>query len=152
MGSAAVVACVSRTGAVGGGDEITSYHVQAAIASVHAQAEDSASTDWKTILSLYDQLLDLAPSPVVALNRAVAVAKVGGPRQALSEIEFLSDDSLLKSYYLLPAVRGRLLRELGSFDAACDAYRQALTRPCSEPERKFLQRRLQECEERGRAG
>lgn len=130
------------------GDEITSYHVQAAIASVHAQAEDSASTDWRTILSLYDQLLDLAPSPVVALNRAVAVAKVSGPRQALSEIEFLSDDSLLKSYYLLPAVRGRLLGEVGSFDAASDAYRQALTRPCSEPERKFLQRRLDECASR----
>ena len=128
------------------GDEISSYHMQAAIASVHAQAETGDSTDWEVILSLYDELLHAAPSPVVALNRAVAVAKVHGATQALAEIKNLSSDPLLGDYYLLPAVRGRLLQELGEVHAAADSYQRALQCPCSEPERKFLRRKLAECQ------
>jgi len=129
------------------GDEITSYHVQAALASVHAHGEDEASTDWVTILSLYDQLIALAPSPIVALNRAVAVAKVHGPDQAMREIDEVVDQGALKSYYLLHAVRGRLLRQMGKAADAAANFRSALECPCSEPERKFLQKLLADCEE-----
>src|SRR5262249_27882112 len=111
------------------GDEISSYHMQAAIASVHAQAPTGESTDWPAILSLYDELLHATPSPVVALNRAVAVAKVHDAAHALSEIKNLSSDPLLSEYYLLPAVRGRLLQELGDYRAAVDSYQRALQCP-----------------------
>ncbi|HEX6881263.1 MAG TPA: sigma-70 family RNA polymerase sigma factor [Terriglobales bacterium] len=126
------------------GEELTSYHVQAALASVHAQARDDASTDWPTILSLYDQLLELAPSPVIALNRVVAVAKVLGAEEALHELEKLDHDAL-RSYYLFYAVKGRLLKQMNSPEAA-SAFRRALECPCSGPELKFLQRMLSECE------
>jgi RNA polymerase sigma-70 factor (ECF subfamily) len=129
------------------GDEITPYHVQAALASVHAMAKDDASTDWASVLSLYDQLLALSPSPIVALNRVVAVAKVHGPEEALREIPALENQDVLKSYYLLYAVRGRLLRQMNSYELAAASFRQALECPCSEPERKFLLRKLTECEE-----
>ena len=128
------------------GDSISAYHIQAAIASVHAQADSGHATDWNAILSLYDELLHVAPSPVIALNRAVAVSKVCGPSQALEEIKNLSSDSLLAEYYLLPAVRARLLQETGELRQAADAYSRALQCPCSEPERKFLQRKLAECQ------
>jgi RNA polymerase sigma-70 factor (ECF subfamily) len=128
------------------GDEITPYHVQAALASVHAQAKDDASTDWPSVLSLYDQLLALSPSPIVTLNRAVAVAKVCGPQEALREIGSLEDEDTLRSYYLLHAVRGRLLKQMNSPKAAAMSFQRALECPCSEPERKFLQRMLAECD------
>jgi RNA polymerase sigma-70 factor (ECF subfamily) len=128
------------------GDEISSYHMQAAIASVHAHADTGESTNWSAILSLYEDLLHATPSPVVALNRSVAVAKVHGAAQALADIKHLSTDPLLGGYYLLPAVRGRLLQELGEHQAAADSYQRALQCPCSEPERKFLRRKLAECQ------
>lgn len=127
------------------GDELTPYHVQAAIASIHAQAQDDASTDWATVLSLYDQLLALSPTPVVALNRVVAVAKVEGPKEALRELDFLEGRDILKSYHLVHAVRGRLLHQIGAQEQAASAFRQALDCPCSEPERKFLQHLLAAC-------
>jgi RNA polymerase sigma-70 factor, ECF subfamily len=129
------------------GDEITPYHVQAALASVHAQAKNDASTDWPTVLSLYDQLLELSPSPIVALNRTVALAKVRGPEEALREIDSLQDQEVLRTYYLLHAVRGLLLKRMKVQTDAAAAFRQALECPCSEPERMFLQRMLAECEE-----
>jgi len=126
------------------GDEVSEYHAQAAIAATHARA--IASVDWPVILHLYDQLLAINPSPVVALNRAVAVAKVRGPAEALATIEPLASNSKLRDYYLLLAVRGHLLLELGRCGEAADCFRAALERPCSEPERRFLRRKLDQCE------
>lgn len=128
------------------GDDISAYHIQAAIASIHAYASSGEATDWKSMLQLYDNLLQATPSPVVALNRAVAVSKVFGPAEALEDIKDLSSDPLLSDYYLLPAVRGRLLFEIGEVQQAADAYQRALQCPCSEPERKFLRRKFAECE------
>ena len=92
------------------GDDVSEYHAQAAIAATHARAVQSQSTDWPVILRLYDQLLSINESAVVALNRAVAVAKVHGPAEALAAIEPLESDLQLRDYYLFLAVRGHLLR------------------------------------------
>ncbi len=94
------------------GEEVSEYHVQAAIEATHARAVDPQSRDWPMILELYDQLLALNASPVVALNRAVAVARVRGPAEALAAVEPLANDPKLRDYYLLLAVRGHLLLEL----------------------------------------
>ena len=128
------------------GDEVSDYHVQAAIAATYARAPDCHTVDWPMILSLYDQFLAINPSPVVALNRAVAVGKVEGPQAALAAIAPLESNSKLRSYYLLPAVRGHLLLELGRSPEASTCFRAALECPCSEPERRFLRRKLEECE------
>jgi len=127
------------------GEQMSPYHVQAAIAATHAGAETAAGTDWKTILQLYDQLMELSPSPVVVLNRAVAVAKVKGAQAGLLALRPLAEDRSLRNYYLLPAVQGRLLLDLGDREAAADCFRRAMQRPCSEPEKRLLQRRLAEC-------
>jgi RNA polymerase sigma-70 factor (ECF subfamily) len=128
------------------GEDVSEYHVQAAIAATHARASVSASTDWPLILGLYDQLLELNGSAVVALNRAVAVAKVHGPAEGLAAIEGLERDPKLNDYYLFLAVRGHLLLELGRRSEAARHFRDALERPCTEPERRFLRRKLAECE------
>jgi len=128
------------------GDEVSEYHVQAAIAATHARATGRQSIDWPVILQLYDQLLSLNGSPVVALNRAVAVARVHGPATALAAIEPLESDAKLRNYYLRLAVRGHLLLELGRGIEAAACFRAALECPCSDPERRFLRRKLAECE------
>ena len=128
------------------GDEVTTYHAQAAIAATHARAADAQSTDWPLILRLYDQLLAIHPSPVVALNRAVAVAKVHGAEGALESIATLENDPKLRDYYLRQAVRGHLLMELERRAEAAECFRLALGCACSEPERRFLRRRLGECQ------
>lgn len=127
------------------GGEVSEYHIQAAIAAEHARAADDASTDWRAILDFYDQLHRLNPSPIVALNRAVALAKVQGAQAGLREIERLGDDPALRNYYLHPAARGQLWLQLGNLERAAESYRQALARPASEPERRFLSRKLKEC-------
>jgi len=127
------------------GPDLTAYHVQAAIAAVHAGAATAAGTKWDQILSLYDELMAINPSPVIALNRAVALAKVHGPRVALEALLAIEDDPALSNYYLLPSVKGRLLAELGDRAAAADCFNQALARPSTEPERRFLRRRLHAC-------
>lgn len=124
------------------GDEVSEYHVQAAIAATHARAITPSSLDWPSILSLYDQLIALNPSPVVALNRTVALAKLKGPAAALAAIAPLAADPKLRNYHLLLAVQGQLLRELGRSDEAIECYRAALKCPCSAPERRFLERKL----------
>ena len=124
------------------GPVMTPYHAQAAIAAVHAGAERAELTDWMRILSLYDDLVRLSPSPVIHLNRAVALSRVAGPAAALAAIEPLANDPALANYYLLPSVTARLLAELGDTERAIVSYRQALDRPCSEPERRFLRRRI----------
>ena len=127
------------------GDEVSEYHVQAAIAATYARAPDARSVDWQMIFELYDQFLAINPSPVVALNRAVVIGKVHGPEQALAAIAPLENNSKLRNYYLLPAVRGHLLLELGRHGEAAASFSAALERPSSEPERRFLRRRLEEC-------
>jgi RNA polymerase sigma-70 factor (ECF subfamily) len=127
------------------GDDVSEYHVQAAIAATHARAIHSKATDWPAILQLYDQLMSISGSPVVALNRAVAVAKVHGPAEALEAIAPLETNLQLRDYYLLLAVRGHLLMELDRSTEAAECFRSALERECSEPERRFLKRKLDAC-------
>jgi RNA polymerase sigma-70 factor (ECF subfamily) len=114
------------------------FQIQAAINAVHSDALDSASTDWGQILALYDQLMALAPSPVIALNRAVAVAELRGPAAAL----VLVDELALSHYHLFHAVRADLLRRLGRSDEAAQAYRAALGICGNTREREFLEERL----------
>jgi RNA polymerase sigma-70 factor (ECF subfamily) len=128
------------------GEWISEYHMQAAIAATHARSAAAGSTDWPVILDLYDQLLAMNPSPVIALNRAVAVAKVHGPEAALAEIEPLETDAKLRDYYLSLALRGHLLLDLGRRRDAAECFRAALECRCSEPERRFLRRKLAECQ------
>lgn len=126
------------------GSELSEYHLQAAIASIHAQAAEAALTNWEAILGLYDDLLELNPSPVVALNRVVAFGKVQGPAAALADLARLPADAMA-GYYLLPSIRGSLLAQLGRHAEAATEFESALACPCSEPERRFLQRRLAAC-------
>lgn len=127
------------------GNHVSEYHVQAAIAATHARATRDELTDWPAILHLYDELIEIRNSSVIALNRAVAVSKVHGPAQALAAIEPLEQSRDLRKYYLLLAVRGQFLLDLGRRGEAADCYRDALQCRCSEPERRFLQRKLEEC-------
>ena len=131
------------------GDDVSEYHVQAAIAATHARAAAARSTDWPLILELYDQLIAINASPVVMLNRAVAVAKVRGAGEALASVDPLENDPKLRDYYLRLAVRGHLLMELGRHTEAAGCFREALSCPCSEPERRFLRRKLVQCEGAG---
>ena len=116
------------------------YQIQAAINAVHSDAPDAAGTDWAQIVALYDQLLTVSPSPVVALHRAVAVAEVHGPAAALTLVDGLD----LTGYYLFHAIRGHLLRQLGRTAEAAAAYRDALDRAGNAAERAFLRGRLRE--------
>ena len=113
------------------------FQIQAAIAAVHSDSADADDTDWGQILQLYDMLMVQAPTPVVALNRAVAVAEVDGEPDALS----LLDDMDLDRYHLYHATRAELLRRIGEVDAADDAYGEALALVSNEVERRFLQER-----------
>jgi RNA polymerase sigma-70 factor, ECF subfamily len=115
------------------------YQVQAAINAVHSDAATAAATDWGQILRLYDHLLVLVPSPVVALNRAVAVAEVEGPPTALALVDGLAP--ALDGYHVFHAVRADLLRRLGLNAAAVLAYEAAIARTENAAERTFLQRR-----------
>jgi RNA polymerase sigma-70 factor (ECF subfamily) len=120
-----------------------SYQIQAAIAALHAEARRPGETDWPQIVSLYDALLRLEPSPVVALNRAVAVAMAQGPESGLALIEAIEPAGVLQDYLYYHAARADLLRRLGRRDAARDAYQRALDLAGSAPERQFLSARLQ---------
>ncbi len=118
------------------------FTLQAAIAALHAQAPSYAETDWPQILTLYDELLRLWPSPVVALNRAVVVAMVDGPAAALAEVDALERDGRLAAYRYLPATRADLLRRLGRHEEAAESYRAALALTDNAAERAFLTERL----------
>jgi len=119
-----------------------SYALQAAIAAVHGQAARAEDTDWRQIAGLYALLLQAHPSPVVALNHAVAVAMAEGPAEGLRRIDAISQAGALAGYYLLPAARADLLRRLGRLPEAAVAYRLALTLAGNHAERRFLERRL----------
>ncbi|GAA1710956.1 sigma-70 family RNA polymerase sigma factor [Isoptericola hypogeus] len=118
------------------------YQVQAAIAALHAHAPDVAGTDWAEVLALYDVLLAMTPSPVVALNRAVAVAQVHGPDAGLAAVDALAADPALAGYHLLPAVRAELCTRAGRPAEAADALRAALALVDREGDRRLLLRRL----------
>lgn len=128
--------------AVGGNDPPSRYHVQAAIAMAYAAAPDPKAIDWPAIQKLYDELLTMDPSPIVALNRAVAVSKVEGPAAALHALNAIRDARAVRNYHLFEAVRGHLLLELGRVHDAARAFDAALAAPCSEPERRFLRAKL----------
>jgi RNA polymerase sigma-70 factor (ECF subfamily) len=120
------------------------YQLQAAIAACHAQAPTAADTDWREIVLLYDRLSEFAPTPVVLLNRAVAVAMADGPVAGLALVDELGQTGALSDYYLLPATRADLLRRLRRDGEAAAAYRRAIELVATEPERQFLRRRLSE--------
>jgi RNA polymerase sigma-70 factor, ECF subfamily len=120
------------------------YQLQAAVAATHAQAPTAADTDWREIAILYERLRELAPTPVVLLNRAVAVAMADGPAAGLALADELDRSGALADYYLLPATRADLLRRLHRDREAAAAYRRALELVPTDAERRFLRRRLSE--------
>jgi RNA polymerase sigma-70 factor, ECF subfamily len=122
------------------------YTLQAAIAAVHAEAPTPEETDWRQIVALYDVLARVEPSPVVELNRAVAMAMRDGPEAGLELVDRVLDGGDLDGYHLAHAARADLLRRLGRTDAAREAYTRALDLARQEPERRFLARRLAELE------
>jgi RNA polymerase sigma-70 factor (ECF subfamily) len=132
------------------GEEITEYHLQSAIAACHCAAKDYQSTDWPRILSLYDQLLRFDDSPVVALNRAIVVANVRGPRAGLEAIGAIKDREKLNSYYLFHAVLGEFEAQLNRAQAAADHFRESLRLAEIKSEKTFLSKRLQSCEAQAR--
>jgi RNA polymerase sigma-70 factor, ECF subfamily len=123
------------------------YQVQAAIAGCHASARAAGETDWVEIAALYQELARMVPTPVVALNRAVAIAMADGPEAGLRIIDTLEGAGVLAGYHLLPATRADLLRRLDRRDEAADAYRDALALAANDAERRYLTRRLAEISE-----
>ncbi len=121
-----------------------SYTLQAAIAAVHAEAESVAATDWRQIVALYDQLVRIQPSPVVQLNRAVAIAMRDGPEAGLAHIDAVLEHGELANYYLAHSARADMCRRLGRTAEARASYEKALGLTQQEPERQFLARRLEE--------
>ncbi|MEU7642297.1 RNA polymerase sigma factor [Streptomyces sp. NPDC039016] len=130
------------------GPGVGPYAVQAAIAALHDEATDFETTDWPQIVALYDVLLQIEPSPLIALNRAVAIAMRDGPEAGLTLLDGLTDAGELRGYHLLPATRADLLRRLGRTTEAAAAYRAALDLVGNEPERATLARRLAELTDR----
>jgi len=121
------------------------YALQGAIAACHAQAASAAETDWPRIVALYDAVAQLAPSPIVELNRAVAVGMAFGPAAGLEVVDALIGEPALKTYHLLPAVRGDLLRKLGRSEDARREFERAASLTQNLRERELLQRRAAEC-------
>jgi len=129
------------------GQEISEYHLQAGIAACHCAAPDYKSTDWRQILSLYDRLAEVDDSPVVALNRAVAVANIDGPEAGLAAVATIRNLSALDAYYLYYAVLGELESRRNNFTAATDHLRKALELTDLKSERDFLAGRIAACED-----
>ncbi|MEI3611428.1 RNA polymerase sigma factor [Pseudogracilibacillus sp. SO30301A] len=122
------------------------YTLQAAISACHAEALTAAQTDWIRIAALYEALSRVTPSPIVELNRAVAVSMAFGPSYALQIVDKLSEESSLKGYHLLPSVRGDLLVKLGRFDEARTEFKLAASMSRNDREKEFLLKRAKECE------
>jgi RNA polymerase sigma-70 factor, ECF subfamily len=125
-----------------------SYTLQAAIAAVHAEAESAAVTDWRQIIALYNRLARIQPSPVVELNRAVAIAMRDGPEVGLTHIDAVLAHGELANYYLAHSARADMCRRLGRTAEARSSYEKALALTQQEPERKFLQERLRQLKEK----
>ena len=120
------------------------YTLQAAIAAVHAEAESAAATDWRQIVALYNQLVRIQPSPMVHLNRAVAIAECDSPEAGLRHIDALLEHGELANYYLAHSARAELYRRLGRTAEARSSYEKALALTLQEPERQFLQERIRQ--------
>jgi RNA polymerase sigma-70 factor, ECF subfamily len=121
-----------------------SYTLQAAIAAVHAEAESPAATDWRQVVALYNQLVRIQPSPVVHLNRAVAIAMRDGPEAGLAQIDAILEHGELTNYYLAHSARAEMYRRLGRTAEARSSYEKALALTQQEPERQFLQERIRQ--------
>jgi RNA polymerase sigma-70 factor (ECF subfamily) len=127
------------------GSELTDYHLEAAIASLHAVAHRAEDTDWGTIVSLYDQLMAIRPSPVVALNRAIAVGQHEGPERGLEEIHSMADCDRLAAYPFYPAALGEFELRCGKLESAREHFQAALSLARNPMERRFLERREAAC-------
>jgi RNA polymerase sigma-70 factor, ECF subfamily len=121
------------------------YQLQASIAACHARAREAAQTDWAQIVGLYGKLSEVTPSPVVELNRAVALAMLMGPAAGLEVIDALASEPALKEYHFLPSVRGDLLQKLGRRDEARAEFERAASLTRNERERKLLRDRAAAC-------
>ena len=135
---------------LGGGDG--PYSLQAAIAACHARARTAEETDWPRIVALYDRLVRLSPSPIVELNRAVALAMAYGPKAGLEVVDRLTDEASLKNYHLLPSVRGDFLSKLGRFEEAQSEFARAARLTRNAREQKLLLDRASECARRTSSG
>jgi RNA polymerase sigma factor (sigma-70 family) len=144
------LAALERAEALGGA--AGPYALQAAIAACHARAATAAETDWHRIVALYDAVAQLSPSPIVELNRAVAVGMAFGPSAGLELVDALVPEPALKTYYLLPAVRGDLLRKLARFEEARIEFERAASLTANARERELLLRRASECAAERMAG
>jgi len=128
------------------GPELTEYHVEAAIASVHAMADRAEDTDWRKIVSLYDTLMTIRPSPVVALNRAIAIAQHEGPERGLEEIRAVANSDRLATYPFFHAALGEFECQSGRLEIARQHFRSALALARNPMERQFLEQRIAACE------
>ena len=129
------------------GSELSEYHVEAAIASIHARALRAGDTDWASIVALYDTLMTIHPSPIVALNRAIAVAQKEGPERGLDEIRLIADIDRLAAYPFYSAALGELELRRGSRETAREHFRAALALARNPMERRFLEQRVGACDQ-----
>lgn len=143
---------IRHLGLSAGGDALGEYHLEAGIAACHSTAADEASTDWPRILALYDQLVARTTSPVAALNRAVAIARVHGPQAGLDAVDAIANRDSLESYHLYHAIRGSLAAELGLLPEALQELRTAERLTHVAAERDFIARRIREIDCMASAG
>ena len=134
------------------GTALSEYHVEAAIAAVHVKATSAADTDWTAIVSLYDMLLALRPSPIVALNRAIAIAERDGPQRGLNEIRAITHSDRLAKYPFYYAALGEYEFRSGGHEAACENFQTALALARNQMERQFFQQRMEACRRAGSEG
>jgi RNA polymerase sigma-70 factor (ECF subfamily) len=125
---------------------LTTYHLEAAIAATHASAASVDETDWVAIVSLYDRLMTIAPSPVIALNRAIAIAQRDGPERGIEEIQAIEDRERLETYPFYPAAMGELELRRSNREAAREHFSAALALARNPTERRFLEKRVRTCE------
>jgi predicted RNA polymerase sigma factor len=129
------------------GPVISAYHVEAAIAAVHATAPSVDETNWDEVVSLYDRLMAIAPSPIVALNRAIAIAQRNGPDAGIEALRAISDPERLRSYPFYPAAFGELEVRRGNIETAREHFATAVGLARNDAERRFLERRVRHCDE-----
>jgi RNA polymerase sigma-70 factor (ECF subfamily) len=128
------------------GAELSEYHIESAIASMHAKALTVEETEWSAIITLYDALMSLRPSPVIALNRAIAIAQRDGPARGIEEIQAIPDREQLNAYPFYAAALGELELRNGNRAIARDHFREAIAVARNAMEREFFDRRMRSCE------
>jgi RNA polymerase sigma-70 factor (ECF subfamily) len=127
------------------GVEVSEYHIEAAIAAVHACARSIEETDWREIVALYDRLMTLAPSPVIALNRAIAIGQLEGPGRGIRELRAIDDVERFANYPFYPAALAEFEMRRGHLEVALEHFQSALGLARSDAERRFLQKRALRC-------